>query len=188
MKPQQARSGFTCALPRVRMAPSARMPVLRYSTAGDNHLPGRPARFRAASSLRRVCTFRGSSVKYTESHSQRSARSFSFLMVRERSRVARASSLQMSRVSARPNRRARSPKSRSGSCMSSAVLAMVLPRPIFLASRSATRTPAVANRYAQSAPVMPPPTMTTSTSSFPRCVGYAALWLVVSEPKRLAVP
>ena len=82
--------------------------------------------------------------------------------------IARRARRAISRSRAPPrarNARARSVKSRSGSCISSAVLATgaAACRRCF-DSRSATRTPASANRYAQIAPVMPPPTMTTSVS------------------------
>ena len=92
--------------------------------------PGQSGRFLVRRTLFEALSLcRGSSVKYTESHSQRPTFIFSARMVFARSRVARASDIQTSRVAARPKRPARSPKSRSGSCISNAVLATVLPRP-----------------------------------------------------------
>ena len=100
-----------------------------------------------------------------------------------KSRVARASDFQIPRAAARPNRAARSVKSRSGSCISRAVLAAVLPRATSFDSRSATRTPASAKRYAQIAPVMPPPIMTTSASQPASMSRIFALWPVVDRAK-----
>ena len=132
--------------PASRIAACALMPVIRCTEAEDSQRPGSPAAFRASNSFRSAFTLSGSRVKYTESHSQRPAFSFSARMVFARSRVARPSDFQTSRAAARPNRPARSPKSRSGSCISSAVLATVLPWPTIFDSTSATRTPASANR------------------------------------------
>ena len=47
----------------------------------------------------------------------------------------------------------------SGSCISSAVLAAVLPRPIRADSTRPTRNPALANIHAVETPVIPPPTI-----------------------------
>ena len=65
-------------------------------------------------------------------------------------------------AAARPYRSASGPKSPSGSCIRSAVLAAVLPRPSRARSITATRAPAFAKKYAEAQPVTPPPTMTTS--------------------------
>src|ERR1043166_8049855 len=63
-------------------------------------------------------------------------------------------------------------KSLSGSCISTTMLAAVLPRPTRAASSSATLTPASASRHASKAPVIPPPTIATSTRACPRSRRY----------------
>jgi len=80
-----------------------------------------------------------------------------------RRRVALRLIRQMRRARRRPYRRTSSTKSQSGSCISKAVLAAVLPCPIRAPSSSPTRNPASANIHAAETPVMPPPTIATST-------------------------
>ena len=90
-----------------------------------------------------------------------------------KSRVAARLSCQMRARGAGAVARRQLAKSSSGSCISSAVLAAVLPRPIRAASTQRDADAGRAKRQATAAPVMPPPTIATSTSRFARQRGKA---------------
>ena len=98
-------------------------------------------------------------------------------MVFARSRVARASDFQISRAAARPKRAREIGEVAIGLLhQQRGARDGAAARRRAFDSSSATRTPASANRYAQIAPVMPPPTMTTSTFERASMAGIVALW------------
>src|SRR5205809_2006559 len=105
--------------------------------------------------------------------------------VRMKLRVMERPSCQIRFAAAGPYRRVNARRSSSGSCISSAELAAVLPCPTAPASSTTVRKPAFAKVHAITAPVSPPPTMTTSAMASPRS-GTDLFVLALFTPPRLS--